>query len=166
MEQREILNQQQIAHRVTRMAYQVYEAHYHESEVVLAGIPRKGYALAHKMHEALTGIGGISFRLAKLNFDKRNPVQSSPEMDLPLSEVEGKSLILIDDVINRGQTLFYATKPFQQVLLNQLKVLVLVNRDHTAFPVQPDYTGLSIATTLQERITVKLTDEEEGVYLV
>lgn len=166
MDSKQILNQHQIEHRLTRMAYEVYEAHYHEQEVILAGIQRKGYELARKMHKILANISAIHFKLSKLHFDKRNPVDSYPELDLPLSEVSERSVILIDDVINTGETLFYATKPFQQVNVQQLKVLVLVNRDHTAFPFQPDYTGLSLATTLQERITVKLNESEEAVYLV
>ncbi len=166
MDRKQILNQRQIEHRLSRMAYEVYEAHYHEQEVILAGIQRKGYELARKIHEILSTISSINFKLSKIHFDKRNPVDSHPELDLPLSEVSERSVILIDDVINTGETLFYATKPFQQMKVKQLKVLVLVNRDHTAFPFQPDYTGLSLATTLQERITVKLNEEEEAVYLV
>jgi pyrimidine operon attenuation protein/uracil phosphoribosyltransferase len=166
MASKQILNQRQIDHRLTRMAYEVYEAHYHEHEVILAGIPRKGYELAKKLQEKVASISAIQFKLAKLHFDKRNPIESYPELDLPLSEVSQRSVILIDDVINTGETLFYATKPFHQLKLKQLKVLVLVNRDHTAFPFQPDYTGLSLATTLQERITVKLNEAEEAVYLV
>lgn len=166
MDSKQILNQRQIEHRVSRMAYEVYEAHYREQEVILAGIPRKGYELAKKLHRILSAISSIQFKLSQLHFDKRNPLYSNPELDLPLSQVEDRSVILVDDVINTGATLFYATKPFQQVKVGQLKVLVLVNRDHTAFPFQPDYTGLSLATTLQERITVKLTESEEAVYLV
>lgn len=166
MGSKKILNHRQIQHRIDRMAYEVYEAHYDEEEVILAGIPRKGYALAEKMYQALQGIGHIEFKIAKLAYDKRDPIASNPELDLPLSTMENKSVILVDDVINTGRTLFYATKAFQQSALYQLKVLVLVNRDHTAFPFQPDYTGLSLATTLKDRITVTLKDEEAAVYLV
>jgi len=54
---------------------------------------------------------------------------------------------------------------FREVLLNKLKILVLVNRAHLEFPVKPDYSGLSLATTLQEHITVELSDSEQSVYL-
>lgn len=160
-----ILNKQQIHNRINRMAYEVYEAHFDESEVIIAGITRKGYTLAKMIQSAVNDVGSIQFKLAQLNFNKREPIASEPEINLPLDEMYQKSVILVDDVINTGQTLFYATKPFHQILLYQLKVLVLVNRDHTAFPFQPDYTGLSLATTLQERISVTLSNEEEAVYL-
>ena len=161
----QILNGQQIQYRLNRMAYEVYETHFDEAEVVLAGISRKGYALAQMMHRELSGIGSIHFRLVQLNFNKRNPLESNPELDVSFDALHQKTVILVDDVINTGQTLFYATKPFHQVLVKQLKVLVLVNRDHTQFPFQPDFTGLSLATTVQEHIAVTLTDKDQAVYL-
>ena len=161
----QILNSQQIQYRLSRMAYEVYEGHFSEEEVFLAGVTRQGYALAQMMHRELSAIGPIHFRLAQLSFDKRNPIISEPELDIPLETLHQKSIILVDDVINTGQTLFYAAKPFCEILVNQLKVLVLVNRDHTKFPFQPDYTGLSLATTVQEHISVALTSEEQAVYL-
>lgn len=161
----QILDHQQIRYRLSRMAYEIHETHFNEDEVILAGIKRKGYALAKMMYQELAPIGSPEFKLCQLAFDKRNPLESQAELDISWEALHQKSVILIDDVINTGQTLFYATKPFQQVMLKRLKVLVLVNRDHTEFPFQPDYTGLSLATTLHEHISVTLTDQEQGVYL-
>lgn len=165
MEGLKILDEEQIRHRINRMAYQVYEAHFHESELVLAGIPNQGYALAEMMKNKLLEVTGKDITLRKMTYDKQNPVKQEAKIEGDLQALEDKVVILVDDVINSGKTLFFACKPFQEVLLKQLKILVLVNRDHLEFPVQPDYSGLSLATTLQEHIRVVLTESEQAAYL-
>ncbi len=78
-----------------------------------------------------------------------------------------QSVILIDDVANSGKTLLYALKPFLNFQPRKIQTLVLVERTHKTFPVQPDYVGLSVATTLEEHIFVELQDDEiTGAYLV
>lgn len=165
MEGLQILNIMQISRRINRMAYQVYEVNFNEDTIILAGIAHRGYALAGMMQEKLREITGKDVRLVKLTIDKGNPVESEVELDTDLQELTNKVVILVDDVVNTGKTLFYATKPFQKVLLKKLEILVLVHRDHLEFPFRPDYTGLSLATTLREHITVKLEGEEQAVYL-
>jgi pyrimidine operon attenuation protein/uracil phosphoribosyltransferase len=76
-----------------------------------------------------------------------------------------KIVILIDDVLNSGKTLMYANASFLNIKLKKLSNLVLVNRTHTRFPVKADYIGFSLATTLQEYISVVLDGVEQGVYL-
>jgi pyrimidine operon attenuation protein/uracil phosphoribosyltransferase len=73
---------------------------------------------------------------------------------------------LIDDVANSGKTLSFALKPFLEYQPKKIQTLVLVERSHKAFPVQPDYVGLSVATTIQEHIYVEVEGETVmGAYL-
>lgn len=165
MEGLEILNSNQIHQRINRMAYEVYEDHFEESVLYLSGITRKGYALAEMMADKLQSVTGKKVVLTQLTLDKKQPLEQNVQLNESLNKLEGQPVIVIDDVINTGRTLFYAIRPFQQIILKKLKVLVLVNRDHLAFPVRPDYTGLSLSTTLQEHISVKLNEEEKSVVL-
>ena len=71
----------------------------------------------------------------------------------------------MDDVLNSGRTLMYGFSRFLHVKLKSLKTVVLIDRDHKKFPVKADYVGLSLATTLQEHVSVVFDGEEEGVYL-
>ena len=67
---------------------------------------------------------------------------------------------------NTGRTIFYAIKPFLDVLPGKVEVAVLVDRKHKSFPVKVDYMGLSLATTLQENISVNLSEKDNySVYL-
>lgn len=161
----EILNSNQINQRINRMAYEVYEDHFEEPVLYLAGIKRKGYALAQMMAAKLEEVTGKTVVLIQVSLDKKQPVENEVTLDYALNDLVDQSVILVDDVINTGRTLFYAIRPFHQVMLKKLKVLVLVNRDHLAFPVRPDYTGLSLSTTLQEHIAVRLNEEERSVVL-
>jgi pyrimidine operon attenuation protein/uracil phosphoribosyltransferase len=75
-------------------------------------------------------------------------------------------IIIIDDVAMSGKTLLYAMKPFLEFHPRKIESLVLVERSHKAFPVQPDYTGLSLSTTLQEHIYVEVDgDTVKGAWL-
>ena len=76
------------------------------------------------------------------------------------SKIYGQVIIVVDDVSNTGKTLLYAFKPFLQYQPKKIQTLVLVERSHKLFAVQPDYVGLSVATTLQEHISVETKDDE------
>jgi pyrimidine operon attenuation protein/uracil phosphoribosyltransferase len=80
---------------------------------------------------------------------------------MPLSELEGKTIVVVDDVGNTGRTLFYACKPLLEVLPHKVEMAVLVDRKHKSFPVKVDYVGLSLATTLREHIDVQLSDSND-----
>jgi pyrimidine operon attenuation protein/uracil phosphoribosyltransferase len=72
---------------------------------------------------------------------------------------------VVDDVLNSGKTLLYGVKKFMDIPLKKIATLVLVDRNHRSFPVNADYVGLSLATTLLQNIQVVLSAEERAVYL-
>ena len=71
---------------------------------------------------------------------------------------------MIDDVLNSGKTLMYAAKQFLSVPIIKLSIAVLVNRNHSSYPIHADYVGISLSTTLQEHVNV-VFGKDEGVYL-
>jgi len=155
-----ILDQEQIQKKVTRIAYEIYEEHADVQDIVLAGIAPGGYMLAQKIEQALKKISPLKTLLVKVVIDKKKPVHTvSIEADKKLN-LSGKTIILIDDVLNTGKVLTYSMQAFLQHPIKSLRVAVLVDRNHTLFPIKSDYTGLSIATTMQEHIEVNL--EKKG----
>ena len=94
----------------------------------------------------------------EIQLDKRHPTTVTLSKDIP---IDGQTIILVDDVANSGKTLLYALKPFLQKHPSGIQTLVLVDRAHKAFPVQPDYVGLSLSTTLLEHIFVEV--EKDGI---
>ena len=153
-----ILTSEQIAHKIRRIAYQIYEANIHQEKIILAGIERNGYIFAEKLHEELSCICPIPVILCSVKVNKTNvlaPVTTS----LPVEEYTNQSVVLVDDVLSSGATLIYGVKHFLEVPLKQLKTAVLVNRNHKKFPIKADFKGLSLSTSLQEHIEVSFEGE-------
>ena len=67
-------------------------------------------------------------------------------------------VVVVDDVANSGRTLFFGMRPFMQVLLKSLEVCVLIERMHKAYPVNVDYVGLRLATTVKQNIEVNFSN--------
>jgi pyrimidine operon attenuation protein/uracil phosphoribosyltransferase len=157
MEKNYILSPEVAARKLKRMAFEILENNFGEPGFILAGIRESGTAIAKRIQDLLEEIGGMNTELITVSLDKKNPkevtLSSHPEMG-------DKVIILIDDVCNSGKTLLYALKPFLDSHPKKIQTLVLVERSYNAFPVKPDYVGLSVATTLQEHIYVEV---ERGI---
>jgi pyrimidine operon attenuation protein / uracil phosphoribosyltransferase len=159
-----VLNHKQIKQKITRMAYEVYERNAFENEIILAGITGMGFILAGFLANSLKDISPLEIKVIEIHLDKfsvnRGEVGISENTDLT-----NKCIVVVDDVLNTGKTLLYALKPFLDIPIKKMEVAVLVNRSHKLFPVTPDYTGLELATTLNEHITVDLSSDNHSVHL-
>ncbi len=163
MDKNYILTPEVAAKKLKRMAYEILENNFGEQEFVLAGIRDKGSVIARNMQTLLKEISTLSTELLTVSLDKNKP--QTVTLDKQIS-FRNKVILLIDDVSNSGKTLLYALKPFLDTDLKKVQTLVLVERSHNAFPVKPDYVGLSVATTLQEHIFVEVEgDRVKGAWL-
>lgn len=148
------------------MAWQLFEDHFKEKELLIAGISGRGYTLAEHLLHVLKDIEGCpKLRLMELKVNKQNPLEDSDLLSTPAEQLSGSVIIVVDDVLNSGRTLLYGVKKFLHLPVRKIATLVLVDRNHRSFPVNADYVGLSLATTLLEHIHVVLSDEEMSVYL-
>ena len=148
-----ILSNKQIAHKIKRMAYQVYEANVDEKEVIMAGIKENGFLLAKKIKAEVEKISPIKVILCEVYIDKKKPTNPI-ETSLELTSFTNKSLVLVDDVLSTGTTLIYGVKHFLEVPLKQFKTAVLVDRNHKKYPVKADFKGISLSTSLNENVAV------------
>lgn len=153
-----VLNHQQVKDKITRIAWQIYEEYYKESEVIIAGIADRGYVLAQLLQTELEKISAIGFVLHKLEFDKDQPVSSSYKIS-PDNNFENKCVVVVDDVLKSGATLIYACNYFLQFDIRNMKTVVLVDRNHKRFPIKADFKGLSLSTSLQEHVRVNIENE-------
>ncbi len=159
-----ILNNNEINHKIRRIAFQIYESNVDEKEVVLAGIDANGYILAKKLKAVLQKISEINPVLCKVTIDKKKPSEDI-KTSIPAEEYKNKSLVLVDDVLNSGTTLIYGVKHFLDVPLKQFKTAVLVNRNHKKYPVKADFKGISLSTSLHEHVEVVLEGKNYEVFL-
>jgi len=158
-----ILTQEVAENKLRRMAYEILENNSGEGQLILAGIRESGSVIARNIQRHLEEIAGLATRLITVTLDKKDP--GPVTLSEPLS-FDDQVIIVIDDVANSGKTLLYAMKPFLEFHPKKIECLVLVERSHKAFPIQPDYKGLSLSTTLQEHIYVEVDgDVVKGAWL-
>lgn len=148
-----ILNKTEIAHKIKRMAYQIYEANVTEDVVIIAGIKENGYILAKKLKTMVEKISPIQVLLCEVKIDKKNP-RAQITTSIPTEKYQDHSLVLVDDVLHSGTTLIYGVKHFLEVPLKQFKTAVLVDRNHKKYPVKADYKGISLSTSISENVIV------------
>ncbi len=159
-----VLNERQIKQKINRLAFQIYENHYSEKEIIIAGIADNGFRLAEMITDRLKHITDMNVTLVTIYIDKKNPYDVEPTFDLQPEDLQNKVVILADDVLNSGKTLIYGIKYFLKVRLKALRTVALIDRDHKRFPVKADYVGLTLSTTLLEHVQVNL-EGEMAVYL-
>lgn len=148
-----ILDQSTASKKLQRMAYEIVENNLDESEIILVGIQDNGSVIAESIRQLLQQISPIQCELIYVSLDKREPGEITLSRQI---DFNNKVIIIIDDVANSGRTMLYAIKPFLHHHPKKIQTLVMVERTHKAFPVNSDYVGLSVATTLQDHIIVEV----------
>jgi len=164
-EKRYILTAAEAAQKLHRMSLQLAEnLSGNIAPVILVGIRNNGVVLAAKIEILLKQYIPNPIQTISLQMDKQHPVavQLSGQVEL-----DGANVILIDDVANSGKTMLYALKPLLEYHPRSIQTMVLVERMHKLFPVNPDYVGLSLATTQEDHIQVETEGGEvTGAFVV
>jgi len=162
----QILTGRKVDQKINRMAIEICERHYDNDHIILAGINNNGYHFAQLLLKAINDFNGLTVDLTRINLSPAAPTSADIRIDLTDREIEHRHVIIVDDVANTGRTLFYACKSLMNVVPKQVEVAALIDRTHKNWPIQVDYTGLSLATTIQDHIVVDLTEgPSRGVYL-
>ena len=151
-----------------RMSHQIVERNNGTGNVCLVGIKRRGVPLAERIAANIEIIEGASVPLGTLDItlyrDDLEQIQPSPELhssDIPFS-VDGKIIILVDDVIYTGRTARAAIEAiFTYGRPAQIQLAVLIDRGHRELPFRPDYVGKNIPTSHSEIVSV-LVDAYDG----
>ena len=102
MDKKIILTHQQIEHKITRIAYQIYETFIEETDVVIAGISTNGFVFANKIANELEKISDLKITRCEVFMDKEN-IMNPITTSIPTNEYANKGLVLVDDVLNLGK---------------------------------------------------------------
>lgn len=163
-----ILDDEQIADKIVRIAFQIYEDNFDERELVLAGIADRGYVLAHRIQMEIERISKMRITLIKVSLDKdSSQLQASTDKDISIAK--NKVVVLIDDVLNSGRTMAYAFGVFINVPLKKIRTCVLVDRSHHRYPIVSDFTGMKLSTVLNDEVKVELNTKDakkDKAYLI
>ena len=171
----EILSREELARTLTRLASQILEEIPDRERLLLLGIPTRGIQLAEVLANELQDKTGKSIEQGVIDptfhRDDLNNVGTRlvPTTHIS-SSLEGRQVVLVDDVIFTGRTVRAAIESLQAWGRPQrVMLLVMVDRSgHRELPIQPDFFGRTVPTNKSESIELRLkeVDGEEGVFLV
>jgi pyrimidine operon attenuation protein/uracil phosphoribosyltransferase len=168
-----LLSEPELGRTLDRLASQVLESVGESRNLLLLGIPTRGVALAQVLAGRLEALCGHPVAHGSLDptFHRDDLERVGTRLveatQLPVS-VDGRSVVLVDDVIFTGRTVRAALEALQAWGRPQrVCLLVMVDRGHRELPIQPDFCGRVVPTTRQESIQLCLRhiDGEEGVFL-
>lgn len=152
-----VLNHQQIKDKIKRLAWQIYENNMDARFIWVAGIDDRGNFLAGLISDELKKICDKEIKSLHLVIDRLN-YEPSFFSEFDLSELKDSDVVLVDDVLNTGKTICGAMLPLFRRQVAKLQLAVLASRNHRLYPVQPDFVGISMATTLQEHLRFDMSD--------
>ena len=155
-----VLNQEQIKQKIERIAYEILENTFEEKEIFVGGIAGNGFLLAERIVSKLNEISDQQIKLFEVTVNKDNPNDFAINLSIDDQDLSQSTIIIFDDVINSGRTMIHAVKRILDNKISVLKVATLVNRTHRRYPVQADFVGLNMSTTLKDNIIVELGAKE------
>ncbi len=168
-EQTVIMDENAVSRTLSRLAHEIIETNPEETTVCLVGIKRRGVPLAKMLAEKITSFSDMKVFLGELDItlyrDDLHEKSSQPKLLNAAFDfdVQGKTIILVDDVIYTGRTaraaidaLIAAGRP------SKIKLCVLVDRGHRELPIRGDYVGKNVPTSHKEQICVKVP-EYDGI---
>jgi pyrimidine operon attenuation protein/uracil phosphoribosyltransferase len=162
-----LLTKEQIEAKINRIVHEIHELCFSEEEIIICGIiPGNGSTIAERIAKQLESISTLKIKRATIQINKTNPLESKIKCALRSEEYANKTVVIVDDVSNSGKTLMYAAKYFLESPIKAIRPLVLVDRNHSRYPIKPSFVGMTVSTTLKDHIHVEMNETEEVVYLV
>ena len=174
-DQRHILDEQDIARALTRIAHEIVERNKGADDVVVLGIPKRGVPLAGRLAAQIAQAEGAEIPAGALDATmyrddlRLRPARALEHTDIPAGGVDGKVVVLVDDVLFSGRTIRAALTALDDIgRPRTVQLAVLVDRGHRELPIRADYVGKNLPTSLDESVHVLLheVDGRDGVLVV
>ena len=177
---KEILGPPDIARSLFRIAHEILERNHGTQDIVVLGIPSGGAPLAHRLVEALAvaagegtqwseqaeqasaaakvPVGTLDITMYRDDLG-RHPIRVPRPTEIPQGGIDGKVVILVDDVLYSGRTIRAALDALGAVgRPRAVQLAALVDRGHRELPIRADYVGKNLPTSRSEKVVVSLTE--------
>jgi len=169
MKNRLVMDGKAIDRALARIAHEIIERNKGVEDIVILGIPTRGYHLALRLQAAIEEIekinppvGAVDATLYRDDLTIKKDQPPLKKMDIPIS-IDGKTVIMVDDVLFTGRTVRAALNALMDFgRPHSIQLAVLVDRGHRELPVKADYVGKNIPTGSKEGVKVHL-EEIDGV---
>jgi pyrimidine operon attenuation protein/uracil phosphoribosyltransferase len=169
---RTVLQQADITRALTRISHEIVESNHGSSGLVLLGIPTRGVLLAQRIGSILDQLepgmvptGALDVTMYRDDLASQ-PTRTPSPTRVPVGGIDGKTVVLVDDVLYSGRTIRAALDALNDLgRPRAVRLAVLVDRGHRELPIRADFVGKNLPTSVAERINVKLieTDGEDLV---
>ena len=169
-----LLTSADIDRAIKRISHEIIEHNQGVSNLVLIGIPTRGSFLAQRIaafireFESEIPVGSLDITLHRDDLRMRPPKPLLPTQ-LPNGGIEGRNVVLVDDVLSSGRTIRAALDALGELgRPKSVQLAVLVDRGHRQLPIRADFVGKNIPTALNEKVKVNLSeiDSEDSVELI
>ena len=120
---KQILTEEVALKKLKRIALEVAERNFNEKELLLIGIKENGIVIAQIISKLMKAVFTGSITVVALSMNKKKPTTITIEKDI---DIDGKTILLIDDVANSGRTMLYALKPLLEKHPKKIQTLALV----------------------------------------
>lgn len=162
----EILSKEDISKKINRLAFQLLENCFEEKTLFLGGIVGNGIILANRIAKIIRENSDLEIVVFEIKINKSEPWSEKTILTAEKEDLKNGFIVLIDDVLNSGKTMQYALIEVLQFPTKAIKTLTLVDRTHRRFPIKANFVGLSLSTTLKDRVEIVLSENDEKAYLV
>lgn len=163
-----VLAADDINRSLTRLSYEIIEKTGGGDDVVVLGIPTRGVDVATRIVEKLSqqgadvAAGVLDITMYRDDLD-RHPTRTPHPTSIPACGIDGRTVILVDDVLYSGRTIRAALEALADLgRPAAVQLAVLVDRGHRQLPIRPDYVGKNLPTSRSESVSV-LTQETDGI---
>lgn len=153
-----ILTHTQIEQKINRLAHQLLENTFELDTVYIGGITGNGIILAEKLKKIIEKNSDQKIILFEVILDKDVPLSQPIQLTIEANELEGKTVVLIDDVLNSGKTMQYGLMKILEQAVHKIYTVVLVDRKHRRYPIKANFFGLRLTTILKNHVEVSLED--------
>ncbi len=169
MSARTVLHEADISRALTRIAHEILESNRGAENLVLLGIPTRGVTLAHRLSAVIgeiahttVPVGALDVTLFRDDLAKQ-PTRSPRPTDIPAGGIDGKTVVLVDDVLFSGRSIRAALDALQSIGRPSIvRLAILVDRGHRELPIRPDFVGKNIPSSRQERVNVRLAEHDRA----
>jgi len=159
------LSAQDISRALTRISHEILEKNQGSTNLVLLGIPTRGAHLAARISTIIKGIEGVEVPTGTLDITlfrddlKLRPPRAIMPTKIPTSGIEGKDVVLIDDVLYSGRTIRSALDALGEIgRPRTVQLAALVDRGHRELPIKADFVGKNLPTSKAQSVKVLLSE--------
>ncbi|BAJ27222.1 MULTISPECIES: bifunctional pyr operon transcriptional regulator/uracil phosphoribosyltransferase PyrR [Kitasatospora] len=163
----QVLDATDIARVITRIAHEIVERAKGAEDVVLLGIHTRGVHLARRLQARLSQITGWDIPFGTLDITmyrddlRLKPARALEHTEVPAGGIDGKLVVLVDDVLFSGRTIRAALDALSDIgRPRAVRLAVLVDRGHRELPIRADYVGKNLPTSLREAVQVRLVEQD------